>query len=234
MRITESQLRRIVRDEILKEASLADRVTLDPIPYDVDTDIEGGGGLKYGDRPTTAWRRDIKRAWNVHADHALFDDPSRLNVIHFLGYYSYKRSLNDYFPAKTSVPGRIPGIDLPSRNELSCFGYIPPRGPRSGDGPYFTFRKYRVTFVSHADAATERLSKATKKDRARMAGSGLAKRPGSDVHPLFFYPLDDDDMPLDGRLDEVVIDNWIIDTYHGPASERKKAEALGLKFAVLK
>jgi len=233
VRITESQLRRIVRDEILQEASLADRVPDELPPIWVSGDLQGGAGLKYGDLETTAWRRKIKRDWNAHADHTLFDDPARLQVAHYLGFYSYKRSLNDYFPVKTSVPGRIPGIDLPSKDELSCFGYIPPRGPTAGYGPYFTFKKYRVTFASSLDAATERLSKATKKDRARMAGSGLAKRPGVGLD-TFNYPLDDDDMPLDGLLEEVVIDNWIIDAYHGPASDRKKAEARGLKFVELK
>lgn len=225
-------IRRLVR-EILDEASLADRVPWELPPEWVETDLHTGGGLKYGDADTTAWRRKVKRDWNAHADRALFDDPSRLMVVHFLGFYSMKRSLDHYFPAKTSVPGKIPGIDFPSKDELSCFGYLGDKRPRPSDGAHFTFKKYRVTFASLHDAATERLSKSTKKDRQRMAGSGLAKRPGVDLDPAL-YPIDSDNMPADDRLEEVVIDNWIIDEYHGPAKDRKRAESLGLKFVELK
>ena len=31
-------------------------------------------------------------------------------------------------------------------------------------------------------------------------------------------------------MDEVIIDNWVIDTYYGPESDRKIAENLGIKF----
>ena len=231
----ETDIRRLVRG-ILGEATLADVMPGMETPHGVDTDIEGRGGLRYGDPKTTAWRRTIKKSWNRHADHALFQDPSKMQVVHYLGLYSGKSSLDGYFPRKTSISGSIPGIDLPNKNELSCYGYaeqIMPGRTRFDRGPYFTFKSYRVTFVSHADAATERLSKATKKDKARMAGSGLAKRPMALGDVLDFYPLDDDDIPLDGILEEVVIDNWIVDEYHGPTRDRNRAEALGLKFVVL-
>ena len=221
---------RLVRG-ILGEVNLADRVPFSPAPADVDTNLWSGGGLQYGDRQTTAFRRKIKSDWNAYADHTLFQNPNQIKVVHFLGYYSTKRSLNEYFPVKTSTLGSIPGVDFPNKNELSCFGYVGRRAvaPR---GPYFTFKKYRVTFASNSDAATERLSKAAKKDRVRMAGSGLAKRPGSSLSTEH-YPLDWDDLPENDLLEEVVIDNWIIDEYHGPMRDRKRAEALGLKFVEL-
>ena len=232
METSESRLRQVIREEIIREANLADKIPFSPVPTGVDANLWGGGGLQYGDRQTTAYRRKIKSDWNAYADHALFQDPKQIKVVHFLGYYSTKRSLNEYFPAKASNQGSIPGIDFPNRNELSCFGYLGQRqvAPR---GPYFTFKKYRVTFASNSDAATERLSKATKKDHTRMAGSGLAKRPGSSLSTEH-YPLDWDDMPENDLLEEVVIDNWIVDTYHGPSRDRKRADSLGLKFMELK
>lgn len=228
----ESAIRRLVRG-ILSEASLADRVPYEDPPLWVSTALRGGGGLKYGNAETTAWRRKVKRDWNAYADRALFDDPDRLRVVHFLGFYSGKHALGNYFPPATSVPGKIPGIDFPSKDELSCFGYLGDRQPRPINGAYFTFKKYRVTFASLHDAATERLSNATKADRARMAGSGLAKRPGAGLDTNL-YPIDSDDMPADDLLEEVVIDNWIIDEYHGPVRDRKRAEELGIKFMELK
>lgn len=228
-------IRQLIREMILQEKTLADVVPEKVYDWERDIKSGDGGALMYGDKATTEFRRVFKKDWHRHADHAFFQDPKKMQVVHFLGYYSGNHSLTDYFPEGKVTPGKIPGIDLPNRNELSCYGYVPPVDPRNlisfAPGPYFTFKKYRVTLVSTIDAATERLSNATPEDIARMKGSGLAKRPATTSL--------DSDFPIDEEgtvgmdLEEVVIDNWIVDTCYGPKEEAEYAEELGLKYEVL-
>ncbi len=229
-------IRHLIREILLQEKTLG-TITRGRVPGPgIDTDDSQGGGLKYGDRVTTDYRRKIKKSWNRFADHTFFQDPKKMQVIHFLGYFSGGNSLTDYFPEGEVTPGRIPGIHIPSRNELSCYGYTPPTDPREftgiATGPYFTFKKYRVTLVSTLDAATERLSNATPEDIERMKGSGLAKRPSTLTSDIDF-PIDDEDLGGYNTLEEVVIDNWIVDTCYGPKEEAEYAEELGLKYEAL-
>lgn len=128
---------------------------------------------------------------------------------------------------------KIPGIHIPNKNELSCMGYIKYKRQLDpnvyvGSGySFFTFKKYRVTFASNDDVQTERLRYAGLKDKERHKSSGLPKRP--------FIGTETSEVPLDEKsanliMDEVIIDNWVIDTYYGPESDRKIAENLGIKF----
>jgi hypothetical protein len=230
-------IRNLIREMLLQEKTLGTITRGRRNPgLGVDTDDSQGGGLKYGDKATTNYRRWIKKDWNQYADMSFFQDPKKLQVIHYLGLYSGGNSLTDYFPEGKVVTGRVPGIHIPSRNEISCFGYTPPGDPEGYElyagGPYFTFKKYRVTLVSTVDAATERLSNATPKDIERMKGSGLAKRPSTLASDTDF-PIDDEDLGGYNTLEEVVIDNWIVDTCYGPKEEAEYAEELGLKYKVL-
>ena len=128
--------------------------------------------------------------WNKHADLNFFNDPKELFVWHYLGYFSYSKSLSDYFlPDKVKI-GAVPGIDLPARDELSCYGKIVSDMTHPPDeGPYFTFKEYRVTFASKGDAETERLSRATPEDIERLRSSGLRKRPYPGM-PFAAMPID--------------------------------------------
>ena len=133
---------------------------------------------------------------------------------------------------KTKI--RIPGINTVAKDELSCFGF--PGMFRPGTiNPFFTFKKYQVTFASLRDAATERLSMAKRGDKEFYKSSGLPKRPRADVR-FKSIPLNQKDVEESNvtRLGEVVIDNWIVDTYYGHETGRQHAEMLGLKFVKLK
>jgi len=244
MRILERQLRRIIREELLQDATLADVEpeaaaatrryddrspgSEDPHIYTRNQDIAGN-------------RRDTKRLWNKHADLSFFNDPKELFVWHYLGYFSYSKSLSDYFPPDKVRVGAVPGIDLPARDELSCYGKIVSEMTYPPDeGPYFTFKKYRVTFASKGDAETERLSRATPEDIERFKSSGLRKRPYPGM-PFAAMPIDraGAQQAKARRLEEVVIDNWVIDTYHIPSGywadhEVEYAEKLGLKYEIIK
>ena len=239
-------IRQLIREILLQEATLADFVPTRHRPQEVSRDYSNGGGLKYGDDVTTKYRRGIKKDWNKHADMSFFQNPKKLQVIHFLGLYSGNNSLADYFPPGNFVPGKIPGIHIPNRNELSCIGLVPPvNNPEDHSFDYsskrfFTFKRYRVTLVVSDDAGTERLSNATPEDVNKMKGSGLAKRPASSTSH-YSLPVDEKEM---GRLSfrwggsgsapgEVVIDNWIIDTFYCDNEMVEQAKALGLKYKVI-
>ena len=237
-------IRQLIREILLQETSLADVVPPRHRPKGVDWDYSAGGGIAYGDDITTEYRRDVKRDWNKYADHNFFQDPEKLQVIHYLGLYSGNDSLADYFPPENLVPGKIPGIHIPNRNELSCFGFAPPINPedyvsRSYKKRRFTFKQYRVTLVSNIDAGTERLSRATPEDIDKMKGSGLAKRPATNTDEKHL-PVDKESMISSGRgfnkydPGEVVIDNWIVDTFYCDDKMVEQAKALGLKYKVVR
>ena len=241
MRITESQLRRIIREE-LDEATLAD--------VEPDRARQQSHSLGTGDDPDphayiksdiTAHRRDIKRLWNKHADLRFFNDPQSLFVWHYLGHFSYNRSLYDYFPPEKVKIGAVPGINFRARAELSCYGKIVSDMTHPPDeGSYFTFKEYKVTFASKSDAETERLSMATPEDIERLKSSGLRKRPYPGV-PFSTLPIDraGAQQSVTRKLEEVIIDNWIIDTYYirgdrwGSDQDAEYSEKLGLKYEII-
>ncbi len=249
MRITEGQLRRIIREMLTLEATLADVIPDDQIdavlaPHpDIAQDIWSTAGIYYGgNKETVKRRRDLKRLWNQHADHKYFDDPSKIFVRHYLGMFSGKRSVADYFPHGSSTSGRIPGIHIANRNELSCLASVSPDEPSGievmqADLSFFTFKKYRMTFASWQDIGSERLSTADPTHTQKYKGSGFPKRPSPQTLPDNL-PIDEEGVREFKELDEVIIDNWIIDTLYIADSmdaqdsmrEIKLAEDLGLKW----
>lgn len=230
-------IRHLIREMLLQEKTLYDVLGVGlKVPQGIETDYDKGGGLEYPqDKPTSEFRRDKKKLWNQYADHSYFQDPKKFFVYHYLGHYSENNGLEDYFPRGSTTPGRVPGIDVPNKNELSCFG-----GPgRYGGGesiqllmPFFTFKKRRVTFASDEDAATEWLSRATPADIQKYKGSGLPKRPNVYLRHRSI-PLDEEEVETIGQLEEVVIDNWIIDTFYCEKEDVEYAKELGLKYRVL-
>jgi hypothetical protein len=238
-------IRQLIREMLLAEMTLADVVPERYRPKEVDWDYSTGGGLEYGDYVTTEFRRGIKKDWNKHADMSFFQNPEKLQVIHYLGLYSDNNSLADYFPSGNLVQGKIPGIHIPNRNELSCIGLVPPVKPEDyypefhlDKRRFFTFKRYRVTFVSNVDAGSEWLSKATPEDVNKMKGSGLAKRPATNTYEKNL-PVDKEGMISSGRglafdPGEVIIDNWIVDTFYCDNEMVEQAKALGLKYKVVR
>jgi hypothetical protein len=247
VKINELELRLIIREALMFEKMLSDVMTDDQIGATVDphpsieNSLWGTSGVAYGgNRETVKRRRDLKRLWNQHADHSYFDDPSKIFVRHYLGMYSGNSSVADYFPVGSSKPDRIPGIHVANRNELSCLASVSKDEPSSleaheRDLSFFTFRKYRMTFASWSDVASERLSMATPAHVEKYKSSGLPKRPMAYTLP-YNLPIDEEGMMELKELDEVIIDNWIVDTFYvseahnDPVREIKHAESLGLKW----
>jgi len=232
-------IRQLIREMLLAE-TLADVAgERSPMPIGIEQDMEAGGGLGYAkDQLTLDYRRDTKKLWNKYADHNFFQDPNKFFVWHTLGLFSGNDKLSGYLSLGSG--GKIPGIHVPNKNELSCFGILPkPYGGRTW-GPdqsmsYFTFKKYRVTFACKYDAASERLSRATPADVEKHKHSGLSKRPGVYTGHEG-VPLDQKDVEAmsDSRgLGEVIIDNWIVDTFYCHQDDIEAASAIGLKCKAL-
>ena len=229
-------IRKLIREMLLQEKNLADILGRGPqMPQGIDTEVLKGGGHGYPkDKPTSDFRREKKKLWNQYADHSYFQDPKKFFVYHYLGHYSENKGLEHYFPRISTMPGSVPGIDVPNRNEISCFGS--PERYGGGDSiqllmPFFTFKKRRVTFVSVEDAGTEWLSRATPEDIEKHKGSGLPKRP----YVYLNYreiALDEDEVESIG-VEEVIIDNWIIDTFYCEKEDVNYAKELGIKYKVL-
>ena len=242
MRITESQLRRIIREELLQETTLAD---VEPVAasqqrYNRDSGEDEDPHTYLKNKELVANRRGTKRLWNKHADLRFFNDPQSLFVWHYLGHFSWQKSLYDYFPPERVKVGSVPGIDLRARDELSCYGRIVSDNMHPPDeGSYFTFKDYRVTFASKGDAESERLSRAKPEDIERLKSSGLRKRPHPGI-PFSALPIDRAGVQqaMARMLEEVIIDNWVIDTYYirgpwGAEKEAEYAEKLGLKYKIM-
>lgn len=242
MRITEGQLRRIIREELLQETTLAD-VEPDAASqqrYNRDSGEDEDPHTYLKNKELVANRRGTKRLWNKHADLRFFNDPQSLFVWHYLGHFSWQKSLYDYFPPERVKVGSVPGIDLRARDELSCYGRIVSDSMHPPDeGSYFTFKDYRVTFASKGDAESERLSRAKPEDIERLKSSGLRKRPHPGI-PFSALPIDRAGVQqaMTRILEEVIIDNWVIDTYYirgpwGADQEAEYAEKLGIKYKIM-
>ncbi len=224
-----TSIRLLIQEMLLTEKSLADIMTVARPPLDSIADSP----ILYSphSKVVAGHRRELKRLWNQHADHKFFQNPKKFMVIHMLGLYSGKRRLWDYFT--DPVPGRTPGIDIPNRNELSCLGFSQPFDPVANiNPPFFTFKKYRVTFASRDDSATEWTSKATPEDIEFYAGSGLPKRPTAYLPPRSVSLSKGEG--IRGKFEEVVIDNWIVDTLYCEEKDAETASELGLKFEVVR
>jgi len=244
VRATETHLRQIIREVLLQDATLADvepEAAAATRRYDNRLPGSEDPHIYTRNRDISGNRRGAKRLWNKHADLSFFNDPKELFVWHYLGYFSYSKSLSDYFPLDKVKIGAVPGIDLPARDELSCYGKIVSDMTQPPDeGPYFTFKEYRVTFASKGDAETEWISRASPEDIERFKSSGLRKRPYPGMS-FTAFPIDRAGaQEAKARLlEEVIIDNWIIDTYYIPSGyradhETEYAEKLGLKYEIIR
>lgn len=180
MRIKESQLRRIIRREILSED---DRRRAEMMA-DIEHGIDFSGALSkptnlrrrfgsYAERRKegrTQAERNLKRIWNAHADRDFFDN--RLVKLHSIGLYA--EDVGTPLAFLKAHAGKT------NRDELSALGWresaLAPGW--SGNGYMFgVFVDGRVTYAAASDQMTEWTSMATDIDRQRHASSGFPKRP---------------------------------------------------------
>jgi len=225
MRITEAQLRRIIRESILLEDERRRAEMMADVDRELDIpDIDlyqGDWGVSfrnYNDRRSrgrTAGERRLKALWNKHADHGFFKE--KLAKLHIIGLFARNTgTCLDYLEEHG---------DKINRDEISAFGcresQLRPGWNMSHDFAYGVFVEGRVTYAASADQGTEWTSHAMKDDRRRHAGSGLPKRPlyMSKQKTSDALVLDEEDWidrierPNRNSDHELVIDNWRIKSF---------------------
>lgn len=221
MRITEGQLRRIIREEMLSE----DERRRAQMMADIDQEITfpenprrpgywGNRFKSYEERRKEGRNpseRALKRIWNRHADRQFFDND--LVKLHAIGLYAESAGpVLGFLDAHVGRRGRDEISALGCRESALAPGW-------SGNAYMFgVFIDGRVTYAGATDLATEWTSYATAADRQRHAGSGLRKRPyvndrsGIESHLV----LDEEDwadrVERPGVISdhEVIVDNWRI------------------------
>ncbi len=104
----------------------------------------------------TEYRRELKRLWNLYANH---DDFENIRLFHEIGYQG-SRSSGVYQPLMNFIQRYPAGAR--QKNEHSCWSYRSPDDLPAGN--FYVEVKGRVTFASTTDAHTEELRKAYLKD----------------------------------------------------------------------
>jgi len=233
MKITEGQLRRIIREEMLIEderrraAMMADVEGLADLSAPADTWGYYGSDYKSYDarrkEGRTSTERKLKSIWNKHADHEFFDQ--KMAKLHAIGLYG-----NNTAPCLNFLDAYA---DKVNRDEVSALGWRESKlmtgWTKGNDFTFGVFIDGRVTFAASKDLGTEWTSKATESDRQRHASSGLPKRPYHTNNPEIerYVILDEEDWieRIEGLSNsanqELIVANWQIKSLVVSSSSRE-------------
>jgi hypothetical protein len=185
MRITEGQLRTIIRESLLNEdehkrsemmAAVDTRIDFPDLPPRKNAgyfNFKSYDERRKGGR--TAAERDLKRIWNEHADHKFFDQD--LVKLHGIGLYAH----GDTAPAELCIKFLKSRLNKVNRDDISAMGWRKAELSRgwnkNPEPPFGAFIKGKVTYAAASDQSTEWTSRASATARERHASSGLPKRP---------------------------------------------------------
>ncbi len=208
MRITESQLRRIIREELLDETyqGFVDRTTnlaYERLPFAGDFDVDKAAKPK---------SREMKRIWNEEADHKFMDS---LVKVHWIN----DRTSNGF---EGIIEAMKRFLSVSGNNEVSTSAYLPGERIESVWGTYGVIVKGRTTLAVNNmdDMYTGHHGKAPEEAKKKYGSSGMRKR------PFFFqdkfargYVLDRESFePKLSHRSEFIVGNWkpvaIIQTRH--------------------
>lgn len=193
-------------------------------------------------------KRDLKRLWNETIDanglRSFWEGP-KMRYYHSLSYYgSPKKAVDRIQTGQT---------DDASLQDLSAYGFFQEYNKTGNKDEMSTYGIYnnrhnipsqqkkfgvvisgRVTLATTEDAFTESRSKATDKDIATHASSGMPKRimPTDDkIHSLLF---EEADIMETGKIGECILDNWSIEAIVCKRGHQIKddAEKLARQFGV--
>jgi hypothetical protein len=225
MRITEGQLRRIVKESILNEDERRRAEMMAAVAKEIDfkKDLSKPGSevtksfssyeARREEKGRVAAERRLKSLWNKYADHEFFDQ--KLAKLHAIGLYgNNSASCLNFLDA---YAGKV------NRDEVSTLGWreskLTTGWTKSHDFTFGVFIDGRVTYASSDDIATEWTSNATESDRQRHASSGLPKRPYYIDNSLVadHLVLDEEDWVerieswgTKSIMHELIVDNWRI------------------------
>ena len=211
MKITESKLRRIIREELLEESyqGFIDRTR--NLSYSVDFKQNP----TFEEKPIEKeMARTVKRIWNEEADHAFMDSIVKIHWI---------RAFND----RTAVAKIRDFLSISRRNDLATTGYLPDSDEFVADwGLYGVVVKGRTTFAANnMETIASGYGKRIPDDvRQKYASSGVPKRPTMfrEIEKILGpmskaddYILDRESFDTEGqqvaggiRQNELIVDNW--------------------------
>lgn len=204
MRITESQLRRIIREEIINETyqSFLDRAGNMKLSADFnDPTFEKSPSS----RKTS---RDLKRIWGEEADHDFMDSVVKIHWI------SNRRAGE----RESAIRAIKKFLSVSGKNEISTSGYLPDNDEfKSKWGGYGVIVKGRVTFA--ANDMNQIISgyalKLPDKVAQKYKSSGIPKRPTvfnvSDSFTLgkdYILDAESFDPSSSERGNEFIVGNW--------------------------
>ena len=194
MRITESQLRRMVRGIILEDLqSFIDAATAADLNYNA----RPGDPVLLHPRNKDAKRqaRTLKDLWRQHSDQSSFDD------LTFVHWFSDTVKMIPEF------------VNMNGRDEISA-SISPGSGPISFTrwGVIGVQLRGRVTFAGNDmnQMMTGYMADVKEKDRAKYGKAGLPKRP-LETTPKFWgsFALEAGDLRFDpSEVNEAILDNW--------------------------
>lgn len=170
-------------------------------------------------------KRDLKRMWNQIVDaHDLrsFWEGPKMKYFHSLSYYGSPASGVDKMQAGQTDDEALQDLTAHgffqmydktgNKDEMSTYGIY------NGDHQIPAFQTNfgviisgRVTLATMDDAFTESRSKASKKDIATHASSGMPKRIMPTDDKIASLLFEEEDIKEFGKIGECIIDNWSID-----------------------
>lgn len=197
MRITESALRRIIREELLNETrqGFLDRTA--NVKY--STGLSNDFDVPKKEKPKA---RQIKQIWNEEADHGFMDSLIKVHWIH--------GRTNHEFDSVVAAIKRL--INTPGNNEISTSAYLPGTRIESDWGQYGVIVKGRTTLaVNNMDwLYTGHHGKAPETEKEKYRASGTRKHADSfDSKRARQYVLDRDSFdPEWSHRNEFVVSHW--------------------------
>jgi hypothetical protein len=209
MRITEGQLRKIIREELLEESYQGFKDRTANMIYKRSL-----GDPTFEEHPVEKeMARTVKRIWNEEADHDFMDS---LVKIHWV------KAFND----RTAIAKISNFLSISRRNEIATTGYLPDSDEFLAPwGDYGVVVKGRTTFAANSmdTVASGYGSKLPDAVRQKYKNSGVPKRPFAfrdlektygPLHKMDDYVLDRDSFDTEGskhwqpRQNEFIVDNW--------------------------
>lgn len=193
-------------------------------------------------------KRDLKRLWNEVIDgndlRGFWEGP-KMKYFHSLSYYgSTSKGTDQLQTGQTddsdlqdlSAHGFFQEYDKTgNKDEMSTYGIYNNRHniPRQ-QKKFGVLISGRVTLATGDDAFTESRSKATDKDIATHASSGMPKRIMPDDDKIASLLFEEADILETGKIGECILDNWSIEAIVCKRGHQIKddAEKLARQFGV--
>jgi len=192
MRITEGQLRRIIREELLEESYQGFKDRTSDLSYSVNMWQDP----TFEEHPAEKKiARDVKRIWAEEADHAFMDSVVKIHWVQAFNDKAAMAKIRDF-------------LSMSRKDEIATTGYLPDSEEfMSSWGAYGVIVKGRVTFAANSmETIGSGFGKNIPDDvRKKYASSGVPKR------AMYFRETEKTHGPLP-KMDDYILDRESFDT----------------------